>query len=260
MVEGVGFEPTKASPADLQSAPVDRLGTPPSKIKQVEYYGAFFFGCQPLIAKKKSTTARRRRERPPTALIETASGGAAGACSPGRPGALHRTSQGIRGRRPGASRRARRSPDAGLVRGQCPRCAAHNASGGGGTQAPPAALQRRPTRRRRSLKRRRATRQVAPQRIPPRPWLGAVRAAGLVRGQKPGAPHAPRRAMPQGAAPRCVPPRFNASSTWRWRSLKRRRWAGDNSSWQRGHDTPGWYFADSRSCAPSGRRQAKHCW
>ena len=30
MVEGVGFEPTKALPADLQSAPVDRLGTPPS--------------------------------------------------------------------------------------------------------------------------------------------------------------------------------------------------------------------------------------
>ena len=29
MVEGVGFEPTKAKPADLQSAPVDRLGTPP---------------------------------------------------------------------------------------------------------------------------------------------------------------------------------------------------------------------------------------
>ncbi|HCO78235.1 MAG TPA: hypothetical protein DIT50_08935, partial [Rhodocyclaceae bacterium] len=25
----VGFEPTKAEPADLQSAPVDRLGTPP---------------------------------------------------------------------------------------------------------------------------------------------------------------------------------------------------------------------------------------
>ena len=29
LVEGVGFEPTKAEPADLQSAPVDRLGTPP---------------------------------------------------------------------------------------------------------------------------------------------------------------------------------------------------------------------------------------
>ena len=29
VVVGVGFEPTKAEPADLQSAPVDRLGTPP---------------------------------------------------------------------------------------------------------------------------------------------------------------------------------------------------------------------------------------
>ena len=32
LVEGEGFEPPKAEPADLQSAPVDRLGTPPSKI------------------------------------------------------------------------------------------------------------------------------------------------------------------------------------------------------------------------------------
>jgi len=30
MVEGVGFEPTKAEPADLQSAPFDRSGTPPT--------------------------------------------------------------------------------------------------------------------------------------------------------------------------------------------------------------------------------------
>ena len=29
LVEGVGFEPTKAEPSDLQSDPVDRLGTPP---------------------------------------------------------------------------------------------------------------------------------------------------------------------------------------------------------------------------------------
>ncbi len=29
VVEGGGFEPPKAEPADLQSAPVDRLGTPP---------------------------------------------------------------------------------------------------------------------------------------------------------------------------------------------------------------------------------------
>ena len=29
MVEGGGFEPPKASPADLQSAPFDHSGTPP---------------------------------------------------------------------------------------------------------------------------------------------------------------------------------------------------------------------------------------
>ncbi len=29
MVEGGGFEPPKAEPADLQSAPFDRSGTPP---------------------------------------------------------------------------------------------------------------------------------------------------------------------------------------------------------------------------------------
>ena len=33
MVEGGGFEPPKAEPADLQSAPFDRSGTPPSKSK-----------------------------------------------------------------------------------------------------------------------------------------------------------------------------------------------------------------------------------
>ncbi len=30
MVEGGGFEPPKAEPTDLQSVPVDRLGTPPN--------------------------------------------------------------------------------------------------------------------------------------------------------------------------------------------------------------------------------------
>ena len=29
VVEGGGFEPPKAEPADLQSAPFDRFGTPP---------------------------------------------------------------------------------------------------------------------------------------------------------------------------------------------------------------------------------------
>src|SRR5258707_10875019 len=31
LVEGEGFEPSKAEPADLQSAPFDRSGTPPLK-------------------------------------------------------------------------------------------------------------------------------------------------------------------------------------------------------------------------------------
>ena len=30
-LEGVGFEPTKAEPSDLQSDPFDRSGTPPKK-------------------------------------------------------------------------------------------------------------------------------------------------------------------------------------------------------------------------------------
>src|ERR1700730_15771088 len=31
LVEGEGFEPSKAEPTDLQSAPFDRSGTPPTK-------------------------------------------------------------------------------------------------------------------------------------------------------------------------------------------------------------------------------------
>ena len=31
MVEGVGFEPTKAEPSDLQSGPFGRSGTPPAR-------------------------------------------------------------------------------------------------------------------------------------------------------------------------------------------------------------------------------------
>ena len=33
MVEGDGFEPSKAEPADLQSDPFDRSGTPPFGIR-----------------------------------------------------------------------------------------------------------------------------------------------------------------------------------------------------------------------------------
>jgi hypothetical protein len=31
MVEGEGFEPSKAEPTDLQSVPFDRSGTPPAR-------------------------------------------------------------------------------------------------------------------------------------------------------------------------------------------------------------------------------------
>ena len=35
MVEGGGFEPPKAVPADLQSAPFGRSGTPPAKERRI---------------------------------------------------------------------------------------------------------------------------------------------------------------------------------------------------------------------------------
>ena len=38
MVEGGGFEPPKAEPADLQSAPFGRSGTPPKKIERAILY------------------------------------------------------------------------------------------------------------------------------------------------------------------------------------------------------------------------------
>jgi hypothetical protein len=34
LVEGEGFEPSKAEPADLQSAPFDRSGIPPNSVCQ----------------------------------------------------------------------------------------------------------------------------------------------------------------------------------------------------------------------------------
>jgi hypothetical protein len=44
MVEGGGFEPPKAEPADLQSAPFDRSGTPP---KRAAHYAPYLIRCQP---------------------------------------------------------------------------------------------------------------------------------------------------------------------------------------------------------------------
>ena len=37
MVEGEGFEPSKAEPSDLQSDPFDRSGTPPNEAGYYEY-------------------------------------------------------------------------------------------------------------------------------------------------------------------------------------------------------------------------------
>ena len=43
LVEGEGFEPSKAEPSDLQSDPFGRSGTPPN---ETEYYGDFPYLCQ----------------------------------------------------------------------------------------------------------------------------------------------------------------------------------------------------------------------
>ena len=45
MVEGEGFEPSKAEPSDLQSDPFDRSGTPPSGL--AGYYPAMNLVRQP---------------------------------------------------------------------------------------------------------------------------------------------------------------------------------------------------------------------
>jgi hypothetical protein len=64
LVEGEGFEPSKAEPTDLQSVPFDRSGTPPAKqqilrvftrkVKQLYIPGKkialiFINACQPKV-------------------------------------------------------------------------------------------------------------------------------------------------------------------------------------------------------------------
>jgi hypothetical protein len=49
MVEGVGFEPTKAEPSDLQSDPFGRSGTPPKK-NQAGYFETGKVDCQLTIS------------------------------------------------------------------------------------------------------------------------------------------------------------------------------------------------------------------
>ena len=43
LVEGEGFEPSKAEPSDLQSDPFDRSGTPPN---ETEHYRDVRYNCQ----------------------------------------------------------------------------------------------------------------------------------------------------------------------------------------------------------------------
>ena len=43
LVEGEGFEPSKAEPSDLQSDPFDRSGTPPNETGN---YRDFLYWCQ----------------------------------------------------------------------------------------------------------------------------------------------------------------------------------------------------------------------
>ena len=50
LVEGGGFEPPKAEPSDLQSDPVDRLGTPPSKTRDCL---STYINCQLIIQEVK---------------------------------------------------------------------------------------------------------------------------------------------------------------------------------------------------------------
>jgi hypothetical protein len=47
LVEGEGFEPSKAEPSDLQSDPFDRSGTPPNRTRD---YDDQQHGCQTELA------------------------------------------------------------------------------------------------------------------------------------------------------------------------------------------------------------------
>jgi hypothetical protein len=47
LVEGEGFEPSKAEPSDLQSDPFDRSGTPPNRTRN---YANQHHGCQTDLA------------------------------------------------------------------------------------------------------------------------------------------------------------------------------------------------------------------
>ena len=61
LVEGVGFEPTKAEPADLQSAPFDRSGTPPT-------------GAHILVTAIRPSSPHRTIAGAPAPLLDTGAG------------------------------------------------------------------------------------------------------------------------------------------------------------------------------------------
>ena len=46
LVEGEGFEPSKAEPTDLQSAPFDRSGTPPKLESRILMAGSRVVNCR----------------------------------------------------------------------------------------------------------------------------------------------------------------------------------------------------------------------
>ena len=46
MVEGVGFEPTKAEPTDLQSVPFGRSGTPPKNKSGIVAHLSYCVNCE----------------------------------------------------------------------------------------------------------------------------------------------------------------------------------------------------------------------
>jgi hypothetical protein len=57
LVEGEGFEPSKAEPSDLQSDPFDRSGTPPNRTRN---YADRQHGCQIDLVKPASYPATRK--------------------------------------------------------------------------------------------------------------------------------------------------------------------------------------------------------
>ena len=64
MVEGEGFEPSKAVPADLQSAPFGRSGIPPNKMRRIMKHllkGVKHFNID--LLKKIDTLAKQAKLR-----------------------------------------------------------------------------------------------------------------------------------------------------------------------------------------------------